>query len=103
MPPYFHTSKKFGLILTGAAQGIEMRIASRLAREDAQVTVCDINGEKAEQKAEEPSREGLKVIAVQANVSKIADIRRITRYIADQFGSLDIFGSIMQVFLILLQ
>jgi 3-oxoacyl-[acyl-carrier protein] reductase len=83
-----HINKK--AIVTGAAQGIGLGIASRLANEGAFVAICDIHGKKAEQEAEKLSKRGLKVIAVQADVSNTADIHRMIDHSADQFGGLDI-------------
>jgi 3-oxoacyl-[acyl-carrier protein] reductase len=83
-----HINKK--AVVTGAAQGIGLGIASRLAKEGAFVAICDINGKKAEQEAEKLTKEGLKVIAVQADVSSTADIHRMIDRSADQFGGLDI-------------
>jgi 3-oxoacyl-[acyl-carrier protein] reductase len=83
-----HINKK--AVVTGAAQGIGLEIASRLAKEGAFVAICDINGKKAEQEAEKLIGEGLKVIAVQADVSSVADIRGMIDHAAAQFSGLDI-------------
>ena len=83
-----HSGKK--AIVTGAAQGIGLGIASRLAAEGAWVTICDINGEKAEEEAKKLTEKGFKAIAVQADVSRPVDIQRMTEYAAAQFSGLDI-------------
>jgi len=83
-----HSGKK--AIVTGAARGIGLGIAERLAREGACVAICDLNIEKAGNEAARLCGEGLKVIAVQANVGKPAEILKMTERVANEFSGLDI-------------
>ena len=83
-----HSGKK--VIVTGAAQGIGFGIAARLAKEGASVAICDLDGEKAGGAAAGLKSEGFNVIAVQADISKTADVYRMAEYAADNFSGLDI-------------
>ena len=83
-----HINKR--VIVTGAAQGIGLGIASRLAKEGAHVALCDINGDKTEREAKKLCESGLKVFAVQADISVVADIRKMTEYAAGIMGGIDI-------------
>jgi len=78
------------VIVTGAAQGIGLGIASRLAREGASVVLCDINGSKAEEEAKKLFVEGYKVISFQADISKVCDIYKMVEFAAGKFSGLDI-------------
>ena len=83
-----HKGKK--VIITGAAQGIGLGIARRLAKEGASVAICDLKGDQAELQAANLKSEGSKVIAIQADISKIADIHRMIENTVEQFSGLDI-------------
>ena len=83
-----HSGKK--AIVTGAAQGIGLGIASRLANEGIWVAICDRNGEKAREEAAKLNAMGLKVIAVEADISNVTDIHNMIEYVANFFSGLDI-------------
>jgi 3-oxoacyl-[acyl-carrier protein] reductase len=83
-----HTGKR--AIVTGAAQGIGLGIAARLAREGAKVALCDLNKDKAEREAEKLRQEGFQAIAVEADLGKLGDIFSMVEQAAGVFGGLDI-------------
>jgi len=83
-----HSGKK--AVVTGAAQGIGLGIATRLAEEGALTAICDLNGEKAGQEAAKLCARGFRVIAVQADISKPAQIRVMIETVVKEFGGLDI-------------
>jgi 3-oxoacyl-[acyl-carrier protein] reductase len=83
-----HSGKR--AIVTGAAGGIGLGIASRLAREGAHVALCDLNERKAAEEAEKLQREGLHALALAVDVGKIDEIRKMTERAASSFGGLDI-------------
>jgi 3-oxoacyl-[acyl-carrier protein] reductase len=83
-----HTGKR--AIVTGAAQGIGLGIAARLAREGARVALCDLNRDKAEGEAEKLRREGFAVTAIGADIGKLGDIFSMVERAAGDFGGLDI-------------
>lgn len=77
-------------IVTGAANGIGLGIAQRLASEGAAVAVCDLNWDKAELEADKLRKEGAKAEAFCMDMAKVNDIRKVTEEIAERFGGLDI-------------
>ena len=78
-------------IVTGASKGIGASIALHLAREGAAVVVnYSSSKEGADRVVGEIAGKGGKAIAVQANVAKEADIRRLFAVAKEAFGGLDI-------------
>lgn len=88
------TSKKLEgkvAIVTGASKGIGAGIAKRLADEGASVVVNYASGkEGADKVVKEITARGGKVIAVQADMSKKADIEGLFSASKKAFGKLDI-------------
>jgi 3-oxoacyl-[acyl-carrier protein] reductase len=78
-------------VVTGASKGIGAAIALRLAAEGAAVVVnYAASKEGAERVVAEVVGKGGKAIAVQADVSKQADIRRLFAETKKAFGRLDV-------------
>ena len=78
-------------IVTGASAGIGRAIAERLAQEGATVVVnYGKSADKAKAVVAEIESKGGKAVAVQADMSKIADVRRLVRETVQRFGRLDI-------------
>lgn len=78
-------------IVTGGAQGLGEALAHRLAQEGCCVTVSDIQMEKAKQVAaaiEEQHK--TKAIAIQADVTDVAQVAAMIDETVAQFGRLDI-------------
>ena len=78
-------------IVTGASNGIGRAIAERLA-EDSAIVVVNYNqiDEKAKQAVTDIQAKGGKAVAVQADMSQVADARRLVIETVKQFGRLDI-------------
>lgn len=77
------------VIVTGAASGIGKAMVERFHREGARgLIVADLNGEGAEAVARSVGG-----IAVQADVTKEADVQRIAKTAEDKFGQIDLFCS----------
>ena len=74
-------------VITGAGSGFGRGIATRFAREGAQVAVVDINLETAEEVAGEI---GDAAFAIQADVSQDADVSRMIQESVRRWGMLDI-------------
>jgi 3-oxoacyl-[acyl-carrier protein] reductase len=78
-------------IVTGASSGIGRAIAERLAHEGATVVV---NYGKSEDKAKAVvagiESKGGKAVVIQADMSKVAEARRLVRETVNRFGRLDI-------------
>jgi 3-oxoacyl-[acyl-carrier protein] reductase len=78
-------------IVTGASRGIGRGIAERLGQDGATVVVNYAGSEQeAKQVVETIESKGGKAIALQANFSKIDDIRRLFQDVSDRYGQLDI-------------
>jgi len=78
-------------IVTGASKGIGASIAQHLAAEGAAVVVnFSSSKEGADRVVGEITRNGGKAVAVQANLSKEADVKRLFAEAKKAFGRLDI-------------
>jgi 3-oxoacyl-[acyl-carrier protein] reductase len=78
-------------VVTGASKGIGASIAKHLAAEGAAVVVnYSSSKEGADRIVDEIAKKGGKAVAVQANVSKQADIDRLFAETKKAFGKLDI-------------
>jgi len=78
------------VLITGAGMGIGRACAHALGEAGANVAVIDLNGDRAEQVREELHDKDVKAIAVQADVSDEAQIRRFVANTVSAFGGLDI-------------
>jgi 3-oxoacyl-[acyl-carrier protein] reductase len=78
-------------LITGASKGIGAGIAKAYANQGATVVVnYASNKNDADKVVEEITTNGGKAIAIQGNVEKAADVKRIFEQIAKTFGKLDI-------------
>jgi 3-oxoacyl-[acyl-carrier protein] reductase len=78
-------------VVTGAANGPAARIAARLAAEGAAVIINDTaDSEGASRLAAEIVRRGGRAVAVEGDVSKAQDVKRIFRATIEIFGRPDI-------------
>ena len=77
-------------LVTGAAQGIGKAIALALAKEGANIVVCDVNVEEAERTAGEIKSLGRDTLAVRANVAVFAEVEELVNKVIDKFGKIDI-------------
>ena len=78
-------------LVTGASRGIGRAIAERLAQDGATVVVNYArNADAAQEVVSAIEATGGKATAVQADVSRVEDIRRLFRETVDRFGRLDI-------------
>src|SRR4051812_27358924 len=78
-------------VVTGASKGIGAAIATHLAAEGAAVVVnYSTSKSGADRVVAEIAKEGGKAVAVQGDVSKQADIRRLFAETKKAFGRLDI-------------
>lgn len=78
-------------VITGSSKGIGAGIAKEYAREGAKVVVnYSSSKESADKVVEEITQNGGTAIAVQADISKIADIKRLFEETKKAYGRLDI-------------
>jgi 3-oxoacyl-[acyl-carrier protein] reductase len=86
-------------IVTGASKGIGAAAAKALAAEGAAVAVNYSSGkEGAERVVSQITREGGKAIAIQADVSKAADVKRMFEETKNALGSVDVLVNNAGVF-----
>ncbi len=88
--PSAHRLDDLVAVVTGAAQGLGLGIAERLARDGAAVTIADVQLEKARSAAEQFQGQGLKV---QAALCDVADSTGVTAFfdrVVSQHGRLNI-------------
>ncbi len=83
-------SAKKVAIVTGAAQGIGLAIADKLAAQDIRVAIVDINREKAELAAKGLRDEGREAVSFFCDVSSVDSIRDMVSQVAGHFGRIDI-------------
>lgn len=74
------------VIVTGAARGIGLGIATRFLAEDANVVVCDTSVEALADAQERLQAHGRKLLALQADVSRDADVEQLLERTRQRFG-----------------
>lgn len=77
-------------LVTGGGQGIGKAISMRLAKEGANIAVCDINLEIAQNCAKELESLGVKAAAFETNVSDLKSAEETVNKVIDNFGRVDI-------------
>jgi NAD(P)-dependent dehydrogenase (short-subunit alcohol dehydrogenase family) len=77
-------------LVTGGAMGIGRAIVQALADNGARVAIADVNLEAAEQAAREVSSAGGTCVALQADVSRVADMESVVARLVSQFGTIHI-------------
>jgi len=78
-------------LVTGASKGLGKAVAMGLAREGAQVAICARGEETLQATAREiEAATGSEVLAVRADVTRPADIKRLVETTAEHFGRIDI-------------
>lgn len=78
-------------VITGSSRGIGQSIAERLGRDGANVVVTYAgNRDKAEEVVSTIKSSGSEVIALQADLAKLSDIRDLFQSTISHFGRLDI-------------
>jgi len=77
-------------IVTGSGRNIGAAIATRFAREGAQVVVADIDGERASAVAEQITADGGEAIAVRTDVSRADQVDALVAATLEAFGGLHV-------------
>src|SRR6202161_4327190 len=86
-------------VVTGASKGIGAQIAKQLATEGASVVVNYASSKGgADEVVAAILKDGGKAVAVQADVAKSADVKRLFAATKDAFGRLDILVNNAGVF-----
>src|SRR4051812_42908810 len=86
-------------LITGGSQGIGEAISQRFADEGATVAIVARGLDGAEAVVRDIVARGGNAKAFSADCSKIADIQRVVKEVADHFGSIDIVVSNAGTFL----
>ena len=77
-------------IVTGAGRGLGREIALGLAEAGADVAVVDFRADECRETAEMILKLGRKSIALNCDVSKEEDVKRMTKQTMEEFGRIDI-------------
>ncbi len=77
-------------LITGGARGIGREIALLFAKEGADIALCDVNLEQAEQTAKEIRDSGRECIAFKTDVTDLKQVQDMVDKILDKFKKLDI-------------
>ncbi|QIG48522.1 SDR family oxidoreductase [Nordella sp. HKS 07] len=77
-------------LVTGAARGIGLAAAKRLAEEEARVLLSDIDAETLAEAAADLTRQGLAVDAIACDVADAASVERMVAKAANNWGRIDI-------------
>src|SRR3954463_3751574 len=77
-------------IVTGASSGLGVAFAEALADAGADIAICARRVEKLEETRKKVEAKGRRCIAVQADVSKPEDCRRVVEETVEKLGKVDV-------------
>lgn len=77
-------------IVTGAASGIGLAIARKLAQKSHRVALFDLNSEAAQKAAAELAADGLRAVAYQVDVADPDSVEVAVRLVRKDFGPVQI-------------
>lgn len=83
--------KDYCSIVTGGATGLGKAMAEALADMGSHIVIADLDQQRAEQTAEAlRTAKGVRVLAIQADVTKSEDVERIVEETLASFGKIDV-------------
>jgi len=77
-------------LITGGGQGLGKAIALAMAREGANIVICDINPDTLADAAKEVEATGRQCLGVQGDVSSVESVEQMFAQTVERFGTLDI-------------
>lgn len=77
-------------VITGGGSGLGAAMADLFAAEGASIALLDIDGERAEAKAEELRGRGTETIAMRVDVADTASVEAAAKAVRDKFGGCDV-------------
>src|SRR6202165_230129 len=77
-------------IVTGAGRGMGRAVALGLAAEGANVVVAEVDEPAAKEVVDELQKSGARAVAVQVDISRVADVRALFKKTVAEFGGVDI-------------
>jgi NAD(P)-dependent dehydrogenase (short-subunit alcohol dehydrogenase family) len=78
------------VIVTGAARGIGFVTADMLAKEGAEVVLCDLDQEAVDAAASRISKEGAHAWGAAGDVSNTSQVRELVKRVVDRYGRIDV-------------
>ncbi len=77
-------------VVTGAAQGLGRAMAQALAEAGASIAIPDINGDRAQQAADEIAALGVRTLAMTCDVADRSQVSEMVAQVRNELGGLDI-------------
>lgn len=78
-------------IITGGGSGFGRETALKLAKEGTNISIVDLSKEKGDETVQLCKELGSDAIFIQANVSKVEDVKKYVAQTVDHFGKIDLF------------
>ena len=78
------------VLVTAASKGIGKAIAEEFAEEGSRISICARGAEHLDETAEELKSQGVDVLAIQADVTKPADVQRVVDETLAAFDQIDV-------------
>ena len=78
-------------IITGGGSGFGIEVALQLAKKGTNISIVDISKERGEEAVRLCKELGSDAIFIQADVSKIEDVKKYVDQTVDRFGKIDLF------------
>ena len=79
------------LIITGGGSGFGREVALKLAKKGTNISVVDISKENGEETVRLCKELDCDAIFIQADVSKVEDVKKYVAQTLDHFGKIDLF------------
>lgn len=78
------------VLITGGSRGIGKAIAMEFAKRGANIAICDIDLEGAQNTAKEVEEHKVRCVAYQADVSRLEEAQDVVSKVMEEFGKIDV-------------